>query len=208
MKPDKLFRGDKKGNGVLSENYLHEGLFTKLINKGDPAYISKVGLLEAIRIHIAPKTVTDEVLWSQSSFSSFSESLERALHFAADGEPNDLILGNEGRGDKQRYLFTLDISARKATSHKGIFSLAYYCDLIRCEYCVPEKKEHHLLLIDVVTYLSENESFARNQDALKNARRDSEWLLLPIDYIPSLSSGYAARLVPSGIWYGEEYYFL
>lgn len=208
MKPDKLFRGDVKGNKTQPEQYGIEGLLTKLINNGDPSYISKAGIVEAIRVHVAP-TVEETILWSKSSFLSFSANRQRALDFAAYNKPENLIPGDRpGDGEKQAYLFTLDISVCVATASHGIYSLAYDCSLnIRCKHCTPAKQKHHLLLIDVVTFLSENHSFAKTEDAIENARRDSEWLLLPIDYIPQLD-GFHARIVPSAIWDVEHYILL
>lgn len=203
MIPIKLYRGDKKGNVTLPEQYGTAGLLTKLINNGDPAYITKEGIEEASRVHIAP-TKAETILSSRSHFLSFTSCRDRALYYAADKEPDNLI---PGEGDKQRYLFSLDISACVATVRRGVFSLVYDCSLNICALCIREKQKHQLLLIDVVTLLSEHASYAKSKDALEKARRDSEWLVLPIDYIPRLH-GFLARIVPSSIWDAENYFLI
>jgi hypothetical protein len=199
----KLYRGDKKGNITKPEYHGSAGLLTKQINSGDPAYISKAGLVDALRVHIAPASIPEEDLQSRSHFLSFSADQQCALSFAADGRQDNLL---PGEGNNQRYLFILDIDSRVATQRSGVFFLPYECSLRLCEHCTPAKQTHHLLLIDVVTFLSANNAYARSGDALHNAGRDSEWLALPIDYIPRLN-GYGARIVPSLVW-DVEYYFL
>lgn len=203
MMPPKLFRGDKKGNITKPEYHDTAGLLTKQIHNGDSAYISKVGLVDALRVHIAPISISEEDLQSRSHFLSFSANQQRALFFAADKNPDELL---SGEGPNQRYLFNLDMSARVATTRSGVFSLSYECSLRLCEHCTPTKQMHRLLLIDVVTFLTTNKTYAKTEDALDNARRDSEWLVLPIDYISKLR-GFHARIVPSTIW-DVDYYFL
>jgi hypothetical protein len=175
---------------------------TKLINGGNPAYILQVGIIEAMRVHISPASVSDEILTKRSRFLSFSSDKKRALHFAATGSPELLV---PGEGQDQRYLISLNVSAMEKTEASGLYSLKYDCSLEPCEYCDITQGRHELLLIDAVRFLAGNSSSTTSADALDNAKRDKEWLVLPVDYIPRLND-FSARISPSDIWTVEDYH--
>ena len=224
MVPSILFRGDRSGNQTKPELYRTEGLFTKLINGGNPAYISEAGLIEAIRVHIDPRTLDKTTLQSQSSFLSFSSDRQRALHFASDGNPQELISCKEYT--ERRYLFSLNIALCKLIKQYGneVYLVGYDCNYeiirpnaltipdiiasrsVRCEFCKDGKEDHRLLLFDVVNFLEKYPSNAKGgviEKVLEKARLDYEWLVLPVDYIPRL--GYSARIPPSLIWQAEHF---
>lgn len=221
MRPDILYRGDRRGNGTKPELYRTEGLLTKLINGGNPAYITEAGLFEAIRIHIAPQTSQEVAIQSTSNFLSFSSCRERALYFASGGNPDDLIPCEEY--SERRYLFTLNISSCRPANQSGVYVLSYECNydsvqpnaltiqdtvtshFVRCEFCQTSRQEHNLLLLDVVTFLNAYPPTAKSENALQNGQRDSEWLAMPIDYMEKLH-GFQARIPRSSIWAGEYFY--
>ncbi len=186
---DTLYRGDRRGNITKPEWHRKEGLFTKLINGGNPAYISEAGLFEAIRIHIDPQTPQETAIQSTSSFLSFSSSKKKAQYFAASGHSGNLISCDEDSAT--RYLFTLNISSLQPGSDSGVFVLEFQTG----------RSEHKLLLLDAVTFLETHPRTAKSENALKNAQRDLEWLVMPIDYIENLK-GFSARIPISSIWTG------
>jgi hypothetical protein len=190
MRPNILYRGDRKGNSTRPEWYRKEGLFTKLINGGNPAYITEAGLFETIRIHIAPETTQERAIQSTSRFLSFSSSKKKALYFAASGSRDILIPCDEGSAT--RYLFTLNISSRSTGSDAGVYVLEFQIG----------RQRHTLLLLNAATFLKTHPAKAKSGNALKNAKRDLEWLVMPIDYIKSLK-GFSARIPISSIWTGE-----
>ena len=219
MKPDTLYRGDRRGNVTKPELYRTEGLWTKLINGGNPAYITEVGLLEAIRIHISPQTPQERAIQSTSSFLSFSSSRERALFFASDGNSDDLAPC--GEYSERRYLFTMDISRGQPTNQAGVYVLSYNCNydlvqpntlaihditashFVRCEFCKTGPQKHHLLVLDVVTFLNAYPHMAKSKNALESAQSDSEWLAMPIDFIDKLRSD-SSRIPRSSSWTAEH----
>lgn len=198
MELDTLYRGDRRGNVTKPEWHRREGLFTKLINGGNPAYITEAGLFETIRIHIAPQTPQESAIQSTSSFLSFSSSRERASYFASYGNPNGLIPCAEDSAT--RYLFTLNISSSRPGNESGVYVLSY----VGCEFQTGGR-EHKLLLLDAVTFLRGHLQKAKSKNALENAQRDLEWLVMPIDYMEGLK-GFSARIPISSIWTGECFF--
>jgi hypothetical protein len=220
MIPKQLYRGDKRGNSTLPEKYRTEGLLTKFINGGNSAYIAKVGLAESIRVHVAPTDSVERILQSKSSFLSFSSDRDQALYYASEGNSSNVIQCHDYA--EKRYLFTIDTSECIPTDDPGIYSLEYTCnqeliqpnaltpdDLIvaksvHCEFCKEGKQTHRLLLLDVVAFLSRHPHSAKSNSAIGNAQRDSEWLILPVDYLPRLY-GFSARIPRSSIWHVEHF---
>lgn len=67
MVPRYLYRGDKEGNLTMPEKYW-SGLYTKLLRSGNPAYISKNGIIRATKSHISPTNVEEETFYNKSHF--------------------------------------------------------------------------------------------------------------------------------------------
>ena len=65
-----------------------------------------------------------------------------------------------------------------------------------------DHQRHALLLLDAVRFLKAHPETAKSENALENAHRDLEWLVMPIDYVESLR-GFSARIPISSIWSGE-----
>lgn len=224
MIPAKLFRGDKINNGTLAEKYRSAGLLTKSINGGNPAYIQRAGLLSAIRGHVKPSNIDEEIFQKKSLFFSFSSNRDVALYYASDRKPNDLLHCEPYR--EHRYLFTFtSLSCNVRNCDKGIFLLTYEHDLTledgdstfdksvmtqrmesgfaRCEIC-ENGNLHQLVLIDVVSFLKTHPKCGINEQALSNAKRDFEWLIMPADYHARLH-GNSACLPRSRSWGAEHF---
>ncbi len=216
-----LYRGDKRrGESPWPEKYRTNGLMTRQMDGGDPAYISKHGLFEAVRSHVMPNLESEKHFLEKSSFLSFSADRRRAEYYAADGDPASLIPSAEYA--ETRYIFTLTASNAHMTSD-GVYSLRYKCDynlhrpdvqgciaqvvafVTSCPSCPPDgTQNHHLVLIDVASYLEKHSTYALCGGALDLARRDSEWLVLPVDYVPEIP-GLASRVPLSPIWNAQHY---
>ena len=63
-----IYRGDQINIGTKAEIYRSVGLVAKQINKGNPKYAERVGLLEAIRSHIKPESLSELEFMKRSSF--------------------------------------------------------------------------------------------------------------------------------------------
>jgi len=199
------------------------GIITKLADGGDPAYITRVGLLAAVSAHVAPKTSVEKEFMARSAFASFSASRERAMHYARGRAGRQLV--ESGRLDHEAALFKMDVSRRTPDKAPGTYLLKYDCDdsirepdfqedmdLIRdgwgmaggCEFCKDGKRPHTLLLIEVAEYLRAQPSHSRDEHALESAGADEEWLALPMDHIERLR-GDAAHIPRSAIWTYETF---
>lgn len=228
--PTCLYRGDSISKNPSLGIYRSAGLLTGLSNGGNPAYVDKNGVLESVRAHVKANNVTEEFFQTHSHFFSLTENKNTARYYASFKCPNELIASDDY--SETRYIFTLHTAGIVPIERqKGLYSLKYSCDpsLIRsdnrlspdllfdpltaminlkgnknCEGCNNGRLSHHLLLIDVVTFLEAVPSTARFADSLVNAKKDSEWLVMPIDYIPHLY-GNSARIPRSQIWFAEHY---
>jgi len=226
----KLYRGDSILINPLLGKYRSAGLLTGLANGGNPAYVDKYGIFESVRAHIKANNANEEYFQSHSHFFSFSENKDIARYYASFKCPNELIPSEDFY--ETRYIFTFDITgAIPIERQNNIYSLEYSCDpsLIRsdsplhvdmvidplqamnilkghknCEGCDDVRLNHHLLLINVVAFLQAVPSAALVADSLTNAKRDSEWLIMPVDYVQHLH-GNSARIPRSHIWIADHY---
>jgi hypothetical protein len=231
MTPTEIYRGDSISKGSLVQSYRSAGLLTKLVNGGNPAYVSKHGLLESVRAHVKANNESEEFFQKRSQFFSFSEKKDVAAFYASSKQPSELTRIRSDDCSETRYIFTLIIRGMVGIERqKGLYSIQYACDprLIRgdspldekigydplaamykviglpCEVCGNKRLGHRLLLIDVVAFLRAVPSAARFAGSLANAKKDSEWLVMPADYVPHLY-GDSARIPRSQIWFAEHY---
>jgi len=153
----RIYRGDKRGNSTLPQLYRTEGIHSKLINGGNSAYVSQVGLAQAIKVHVSPSSSVEKILRSKSSFLSFSLDFERAKFYAADQHPR--LLNPCDPYKETRYIFSLDTNDFIETRDQGVFSLKYECDYelvrpnaltmpdvilsgyVRCRFCKGGREE-------------------------------------------------------------------
>jgi len=225
MYTNRLYRGDSISSSSLAKLHRSAGLLTKLIDSGNPAYVTRVGLLDAVRSHIKAEDTSEESFQKHSKFFSFSSCRTVAAFYASDKQPDKLIASQDYF--ETRYIFTLDITkALPIDASRGLYFLEYSCDptlisgdapsdipLMRfkqdsgwsnCEGCNNGQLKHRLLLIDVVAFLTTAPIAAKFEGAIKNAQHDKEWLVMPSDYIPRLY-GESARIPRSKIWFAEYY---
>lgn len=221
--PKFLYRGDRYKNTTLPEMHYEAGLHTKLLNSGDPDYITKYGIYKSIISHVSPTNEEEIKFYKTSHFLSFSESKERAKYYAADKKPDEMVEVSKYR--ERRYVFTFNFETTKVVQKsKYLYAISYKCNRklieplsfdtfelikrrkIKCELCEVNNILHILLILDVVSILRDYPNYRRNNDALISAIRDKEWLVLPYDYEPELY-GYSSKIPRADFW-STEYYRL
>ncbi|HVM62009.1 MAG TPA: hypothetical protein VMV72_14200 [Verrucomicrobiae bacterium] len=213
----KLWRGDT--TNTTNKGYVHEfrteGIVTKQLLNGDPDYIQRRRLWEAVQDHVAPCSEAQDYFSATSSFLSFTSSEEAALRFAAGPQRNKLVPCADY--EETAVVFELNLRQMKETARPHVYIFHYTCNyrlvkpnsphpssarvasLVSCEFCNSAPKEHTLLLIDVPGYLRANPNSAARADALACSERDSEWLVLPVDYVARLN-GFQSRIPPADFW--------
>jgi hypothetical protein len=197
-----------------------DGITTRQMDGGDPAYVRRAGLLPAILAHIQPRDGGEEAFLRTSSFLSFSASEEVAKKYAVGRSAKRLIPCAVYGEDA--VIFRLEASGRRELQEKGLFEIAYDCDYslsrpnsrgpgeeetaraVSCEYCGDGRKRHRALLVDVVMFLEDHPGKRTRPDALESAIRDQEWLVYPADYVGRLK-GYQSRVPLSKIWKSRSY---
>ncbi len=197
--PEFVWRGDKVEPRGL---FRTEGITTKQMNGGDPAYVMRTGLLNAIHAHVSGENGAEKRFRETSSFLSFSASEEVARGYAAGRSKRRPVSCPECEEDA--VVFRMSIGPRSPLPEPGLFDLHYGCDYrlakpismapgeedtakcVSCEYCSTGKRAHRLVLVDVVSYLSSHAGDMKRVDSLEAARRDSEWLVYPVDFVPRL----------------------
>lgn len=216
MIPKYLYRGDKIGNPTLPEHHYFDGLHSKLIQSGNPAYITQNGIYKAINSHISPQNDDELSFYRSSHFLSFTESIEVAKYYASDKKPIELI--ETPKYTERRYIFIFNINKTIVEQKsKFIFKISFKCnrnliesrtidtpepfDLIKnkCELCQIENMFHTILLLDVVSILKKNPEYKTDKQSLFNAERDKEWLILPYDYKTELF-GFSANIPRADFW--------
>ena len=166
-----LFRGDGDYLGTRNLKGLLSRGQTNLVGGGNGREIFEKPIIENIQNHI-----TDN--WKNTHFLSFSENLDTAVNFGR-GSGNLAKEFNEYWEEEDSWDFVvLSIDSHNLVDLKeqspGVYSTHF----------VPTFKQflpiYNIVLIDVVKVLS---TFpvkdVRHKRALENAKRDSEWLLLP-----------------------------
>jgi len=214
--PRFLYRGDKLGNSTLPEQHFGNGLISKLINSGDPAYITKNGIYKSINAHISPNSEEELKFYRSSHFLSFSDSKEIALYYAADKKTNEMI--EVKRFKERRYLFTFDLNQVIYKDYsKNVYMIQYKCnrnliepyeefDMVyqelsktACDLCAKNELSHSILILDVVSILKSNADYRTFTKSIENAEKDKEWLILPFDYKQELW-GYSSKIPRADFW--------
>jgi hypothetical protein len=199
-----------------------DGILTKLIDGGNPAYLTQHGLEAAVRMHVhaPPGKALDQWVHDHTAFSSFTTSRATALHYATGGARRELFPWDGLNEDV--VLFRLDVSGYREVA-EGVATLDYDCDYARAKpiehglasmgthkavHCALHGRvggPHKLLLIDAADYLEIHGDAASNGGAKAMAGADKEVLVLPADDIPDL--GLSARIPPSQAWTAETFRF-
>jgi hypothetical protein len=230
-----IYRGDQINISTKAEVYRSNGLFAKQINNGISKHIERNELLEFIRCHVKPESISEYDFRNKSCFISFSSSKSIAAFYAAydfdtkESHPEDLIMCNEYF--EKRYIFHMDISNKlPITTKRGLFKFEYKCfqntkipdapsdkilfdffsekDNARCDICQINNGKHLIYLIDVPTFIkSEIKSCStkKYQKAIDSAENDKEWLVMPADFLVNLG-GNSSRIPRSIFWSSEHYY--
>jgi hypothetical protein len=165
--PDFLYRGEdfsqkKDGREVLSRGLL----MTNLCYGGNGKEIFIRPLRESINKHVS-------IGWPKTHFLSFSESEETALNYGSRHRKYEENFFDE---NWDFALFTLDESKLISIEQKdvGVFEVLFKSSF---KEFLPTFK---IFLFDVPKHLkSISNSDIDLSEAISNAERDSEWLLLP-----------------------------
>jgi hypothetical protein len=186
-----LFRGDNTEKNKLLINCYTEGIFSRLINCGDPLYIKYHNLVKALKNHIKPEADQKPYFYDHSHFISFTSVEQIALDYM-----NKEYEHLKSKNPKMvQYLISLNIDNRMKTNIPGIYYLRYKC--INSKNCIVcSDQNHHLILIDVVSLSKSNSLIEKN--VIEQSQRDKEWLILPVDPMKD-GIGYSSRIYPSDI---------
>ena len=220
----KLYRGDSFfNNDTEPGRYRTEGIRTKTFGKGDPAYIERNGLINAIRKHVKPdKSIPSDLkYYSTTDFISFTEDRDRALYWLSARGKN-LLTPCKVEFTETGYLFKMEIDLDLAEYlGDGIYLFRYSCnpklktadapDLMTalaaaaaakgCELCHNTPASHQLILVNSEDYLKSQNVDGSLDGHVKFAHNDKEWLLLPAD--PMTPRFLHARIPRSDIWQAE-----
>jgi hypothetical protein len=169
--PDKQDRVRQRLQHLRQFHDTGGGLWTMMANGGDPYELARLGLQEAVALHIGFGK-------SSISFLSFSESEETACRYAGMPQDRSTVRGLEGNpADNWDYtacvIFKFRIDLRKPAGIPGVYTLEY-------------TPGHSAFVINGREYLLSMPSASRDTrywDALQRAKDDAEWLVAPADRI-------------------------
>jgi hypothetical protein len=175
--PNQLYRGDADHYKVRNLKYTigQRQLQTNLLNGGMGHVIFDTPITDLIRTHVDPG-------WSKTHFLSFSENRTTALAFGIGCKISNVPALLEGYEEYyengENWDFVL-IELNNAINWKqpapGFFTGSFIPELNMFKILPWPSK---VILINVVEALSTTPSKINDQ-ALFNAKRDQEWLLLP-----------------------------
>lgn len=200
--PRYLYRGDSDKNTIrrLKETIGNSQLQTNLINGGNGNEI-KNPLSNLIHKHVA-------FSWPLTHFLSFSENNMTAFRFGINCEINEVeerILDFEEYyfGDSLWDFAIITLDTQKIQWNKigtGIYEGLYNPSLIKFGHI----EKYRILCINVIEVLSAN---VQHSQSINNAKRDSEWLILPATLITlnSNKTEYSAILDMSDVFDVEKY---
>ncbi|MEC4678298.1 MAG: hypothetical protein VST69_06040 [Nitrospirota bacterium] len=194
MLPEFIYRGDSdpETKRKLKTQYpgsAYCGLLTNLSNRGSGREIFSEPLVSTVNRHV------DEG-WSKTHYLSFSESEVRAKVFAEGKSGKKLKLVDKGHWDAALIRLDTQKFSKIKELEVGVFCCSYPGNSVEGgdnltleERIMRQQSNVHcagqpssILLINVISFLSAQfkatgENFSK---ALKNARKDSEWLVLPL----------------------------
>ncbi|TRU46263.1 MAG: hypothetical protein EWV91_13025 [Microcystis aeruginosa Ma_QC_Ca_00000000_S207] len=210
----RLYRGDFIENLTEPGLYRIDGIRSKTFGRGDPYYIDKNSLIEAIRQHTEPNSPVDIDYYNKTDFISFTTERKRAMYWASAMGKISLVNCDIDYFETH-YIFTIDIEEEKLIKiNEGIYFFEYACNPLlkqpnspyildypavvpTCPICQGLKSNHSLYLIDSVEFLNRHSDSEKYKGAFENAIRDKEWLLLPND---SINHGRSARIPRADFW--------
>lgn len=174
--PQYLFRGDADPHGIrsLRATLDYDQLQTNLLNGGNGREIFEAPLVKLLAKHIA-------IGWPCTHFLSFSSLKKTAYHYGLNDKEFKLQDPEDKceYGDGDDYTFALltfhTEKIRWTETSPGVFEGLYDTDLITFK---KDNPTYRILLFDVCKILSLNPD-DKLKEAIENANRDQEWLLLP-----------------------------
>ncbi len=169
--PKYLYRGDADplNNRKLKETYNSGLLLTNLCNGGNGREIFSNALENLINKHIA-------LGWDKTHFLSFSSNEQTAFMYGGNGKENYEVYDNLETWDFTVLTFntTLLIPDSIKEIEIGIFKAEF---LPTCNEFLPSYK---VVIIDTLSHLkSISKSGTDYTLAIKKAKDDNEWLILP-----------------------------
>lgn len=220
----KLWRGDSDSRDIRKLRTtieVCEGLFTNLINSGNPFALTQQSFLASLHQHIVPG-------WNQSHFLSFSKSRQVAEGFAIGRSSKSLVQSNQHQWDT--VIAELDFSLlthvqtlapgidhyqfQEVTNNQTLVTLAPM-HLIAKELAIKSRRQsgisstRNIAVIDVVLHLQHLASAGApvSPQALAFAQNDQEVLILPLDPLYEGGSG-ATALLDMGCISALEFFVL
>lgn len=207
----KLWRGDSDSQNIRQLRAsvpTGDGLFTNMINSGNPFALSQQGFLASIHQHVVPG-------WNQSHFLSFSMSKQVALGFAVGHSGKVLRLSHQGRWDtlvaevdlgKLTHMRNLGVGIdhyqfQECGVLPSVVKLAFMHLLgrffaIRNRRSAGNPTTRNIAAIDVFAHLSHlaAKGVPIHPNALTFSKNDQEVLLLPLDPLYGGGAGATALL--------------
>ena len=209
MLPRFIYRGDSDPSNKRRLREVYPGsvygcILTNLSNHGSGLEIFTQSLTLSANKHVGEG-------WGQSHFLSFSQELGRAMVFAS-GPCGHKLKPSINDASWDTSLITLETQRFKKIEklENGVFRCSYLGHLPNggSNLSVPQHiirqfaKSNHagklstIVLIDVVSFF-DSQKFKSSLNlnyAIKNAKRDSEWLVIPIDHAPDIPGELTSKL--------------
>ena len=170
--PEYLYRGDADPHNKrkLKETFKSGLLLTNLCNGGNGREIFSNSLENLIDKHIA-------VGWEKTHFLSFSTNEQTAFVYGGNGKELYEVYDDLEQWDFTVLTFDTSRLIEDSISQiaEGIYQAKFFPT---CKEFLPSYK---VILIDTLSHLTSisNKSSLDFSTAIKNAKSDSEWLILP-----------------------------
>jgi hypothetical protein len=171
--PKFLYRGDSDKNNErkLRQTISSNILLTNLSNGGNGKEILTSDFNQLVNKHIG-------IGWSKTHFLSFTSIEDKAFYYASKSSDYMEIYDFHKNWDFSILTFSFDILLNETIKEydKGF----YYSEFVpTCKEFYPRFR---ILLIDCFEFLKNKHSSAPEfKQALVNAERDKEWLILPMN---------------------------
>lgn len=219
-----IFRADRKGNETSPERFVTDGLLSKQPNGGDPLFYQSYGWIKAIKNHIdVTKDKESIFLYETTSFLSFSENEQLVRDVYLKGR-NNKTTKISSYTECDAYIFSVEIKYDDLQEiGKGIYFYDYNSNYdkfrhyiseplrnsIGCNICSKTTNYvHRILILNATDYLSKLLKHSNEfQVAFENAKRDSEWLIMPLDPMDD-GIGYQSRIPVAYFWNVEYFKYL
>lgn len=171
--PKLLYRGDSDKNNErkLRQTISSGVLLTNLSNGGNGKEIFTSDFNQLINKHI-------DIGWSKTHFLSFTTNESKAFQYASKSDEFEEIYDFSENWDFS--ILTFDFNTLLTETIKKYNNGLYYAEFIpTCREFYPRFR---ILLVDSFEYLKNKyDTKSDFQQAILNAERDNEWLILPLN---------------------------